>query len=614
MKDYLKLLKYVSNYKKFAMLNVIFNMLAALFGVFSITLVIPFIGFLFGKQALVTAAPPLAFNMQSLKENFYYFISNIITKNSLPGNEAAGKIKALIIICCGFLLALILKNLFRYLAMYYIAFMRNGVIRDIRNAMHERVLALPLQYYSNERKGDIMSRMSNDVMEIEWSILSGLEFLFREPFTIALTLAILIGLSGNLTLTVFIILPIAGLIIGLLGSSLRRSSVKAQTLMGQLFSSMEETLGGLRIIKAFTAEKFQQQKFETLNQSYTKVMVKVFNKRDAASPVSEVFGAAATVVVIYFGGRLVLQNDGFSAEDLIGYIAMFSQIITPAKAFSTAYNNMQKGIASVDRINRILTAEITIANPVSAIEKHSFDNSITYNNVMFKYADDAVLQNINITIEKGKTIALVGPSGSGKSTMADLLPRFYDVVNGAICIDGVDVRQMRLETLRKLIGVVTQESILFNDTVKNNIAFGMPDADDLAIEEAARIANAHEFIELLPDGYQTNIGDRGSKLSGGQRQRISIARAILKNPPILILDEATSALDTESERLVQDALIKLMEHRTTLVIAHRLSTIQHADEIIVLQRGQIVERGNHQQLLALEGVYKKLYDMQGFAV
>lgn len=614
MKDYLKLLKYVSNYKKFAMLNVIFNMLAALFGVFSITLVIPFIGFLFGKQALVTAAPPLAFNMQSLKENFYYFISNIITKNSLPGNEAAGKIKALIIICCGFLLALILKNLFRYLAMYYIAFMRNGVIRDIRNAMHERVLALPLQYYSNERKGDIMSRMSNDVMEIEWSILSGLEFLFREPFTIALTLAILIGLSGNLTLTVFIILPIAGLIIGLLGSSLRRSSVKAQTLMGQLFSSMEETLGGLRIIKAFTAEKFQQQKFETLNQSYTKVMVKVFNKRDAASPVSEVFGAAATVVVIYFGGRLVLQNDGFSAEDLIGYIAMFSQIITPAKAFSTAYNNMQKGIASVDRINRILTAEITIANPVSAIEKHSFDNCITYNNVMFKYADDAVLQNINITIEKGKTIALVGPSGSGKSTMADLLPRFYDVVNGAICIDGVDVRQMRLETLRKLIGVVTQESILFNDTVKNNIAFGMPDADDLAIEEAARIANAHEFIELLPDGYQTNIGDRGSKLSGGQRQRISIARAILKNPPILILDEATSALDTQSERLVQDALIKLMEHRTTLVIAHRLSTIQHADEIIVLQRGQIVERGNHQQLLALEGVYKKLYDMQGFAV
>jgi subfamily B ATP-binding cassette protein MsbA len=614
LKDYLKLLKYVSNYKKFAMLNVIFNMLAALFGVFSITLVIPFIGFLFGKQALVTAAPPLAFNMQSLKENFYYFISNIITKNSLPGNEAAGKIKALIIICCGFLLALILKNLFRYLAMYYIAFMRNGVIRDIRNAMHERVLALPLQYYSNERKGDIMSRMSNDVMEIEWSILSGLEFLFREPFTIALTLAILIGLSGNLTLTVFIILPIAGLIIGLLGSSLRRSSVKAQTLMGQLFSSMEETLGGLRIIKAFTAEKFQQQKFETLNQSYTKVMVKVFNKRDAASPVSEVFGAAATVVVIYFGGRLVLQNDGFSAEDLIGYIAMFSQIITPAKAFSTAYNNMQKGIASVDRINRILTAEITIANPVSAIEKHSFDNCITYNNVMFKYADDAVLQNINITIEKGKTIALVGPSGSGKSTMADLLPRFYDVVNGAICIDGVDVRQMRLETLRKLIGVVTQESILFNDTVKNNIAFGMPDADDLAIEEAARIANAHEFIELLPDGYQTNIGDRGSKLSGGQRQRISIARAILKNPPILILDEATSALDTQSERLVQDALIKLMEHRTTLVIAHRLSTIQHADEIIVLQRGQIVERGNHQQLLALEGVYKKLYDMQGFAV
>lgn len=602
------------SYKKFAILNVICNILAAIFGVFSITLVIPFIGFLFGKEALVTVAPPLAFNMQSLKENFYFFISKIIADNSLPGNEAAGKIKALIIICCGFLVALFLKNLFRYLAMYYIAFMRNGVIRDIRNAMHKRVLELPMQYYSNERKGDIMSRMSNDVMEIEWSILSGLEFLFREPFTIALTLAILIGLSGQLTLTVFIVLPVAGLIIGILGSSLRRSSGKAQGLMGQLFSNMEETLGGLRIIKAFTAEKFQQQKFEALNQSYTKVMIKVFNKRDAASPVSEVFGAIATVVILYFGGKLVLQNQGFSAEDLIGYIAMFSQIITPAKAFSTAYNNMQKGIASVDRINRILNTEITIANRSNAIEKKSFENEIAYKDVMFKYVDDYVLQQINLTVTKGKTIALVGPSGSGKSTLADLLPRFYDVSAGNIFIDGVDVRDITLDALRKLIGVVTQESILFNDTVKNNIAFGMPHASDLAVEEAARIANAHEFIELLPDGYETNIGDRGNKLSGGQRQRISIARAILKNPPILILDEATSALDTESERLVQDALIKLMQHRTTLVIAHRLSTIQHADEIIVLQRGQIVERGNHQQLIAMQGVYKKLYDMQGFAV
>jgi subfamily B ATP-binding cassette protein MsbA len=614
LKNYLNLLRYVKNYKPYAVLNIVFNILSALFGVFSITLVIPFIGFLFGKDALVTSAPALAFNLQNIKQNFYYFISEIVRDNTSTVDPNAGKIKALLLLCGAFLIALFLKNLFRYLAMYYIAFMRNGVIKDIRNEMYDKILALPLQYYSNERKGDIMSRISNDVMEIEWSILSALEFVFREPFTIVLTLAILIGLSPQLTLTVFIVLPIAGLLIGLLGSSLRRSSAKAQGLMGQLFSNIEETLGGLRIIKAFTAEPFQKSKFYALNETYTKTMVRVFNKRDASSPVSEVFGSIATVIVIYFGGKLVLESEnGFSAEDLIGYIAMFSQIIPPAKAFSTAYNNIQKGLASVERINKILDADVAIYDVKDAVEKPEFTREVVYQNISFSYADEPVLKNINLTIEKGKTVALVGPSGGGKSTLADLLPRFYDVHKGAVLIDGVDLKNIKTEALRKLIGVVTQESILFNDTIRNNIAFGMPGFTDLEVEQAARIANAHEFIELMPDGYQTNIGDRGSKLSGGQRQRISIARAILKNPPILILDEATSALDTESEKLVQDALTKLMANRTTLVIAHRLSTIQHADEIVVLQRGEIVERGRHADLLKIEGVYKKLYDMQGFA-
>ena len=614
MKNYLNLLGYVKNYKPYAVLNIVFNILSALFGVFSITLVIPFIGFLFGKDALVTSAPALAFNLQNLKQNFYFFISEIVRDNTSSVEPNAGKIKALLLLCGAFLIALFLKNLFRYLALYYIAFMRNGVIKDIRNDMYNKILALPLQYYSNERKGDIMSRISNDVMEIEWSILSALEFVFREPFTIVLTLAILIGLSPQLTLTVFIVLPIAGLLIGLLGSSLRRSSAKAQGLMGQLFSNIEETLGGLRIIKAFTAESFQKSKFYALNETYTKTMVRVFNKRDASSPVSEVFGSIATVIVIYFGGKLVLESEnGFGAEDLIGYIAMFSQIIPPAKAFSTAYNNIQKGLASVERINKILDADVAIYDVKDAVEKPEFIKEVVYQNIMFSYGGEPVLKNISLTVEKGKTVALVGPSGGGKSTLADLLPRFYDVQKGAVLIDGVDIKNIKIEALRKLIGVVTQESILFNDSIRNNIAFGMPDFTDAEVEQAARIANAHEFIKLMPDGYQTNIGDRGSKLSGGQRQRISIARAILKNPPILILDEATSALDTESEKLVQDALTKLMANRTTLVIAHRLSTIQHADEIIVLQRGEIAERGKHADLLKTEGVYKKLYDMQGFA-
>ncbi len=614
MKNYRKLLKYLKNYKRYAFLNILFNILSAIFGVFSITLVIPFIGFLFGKQELVTSAPPLSFNAADLKENFYFFLSRIIIDNTQIDNPNAGKIAALLILCGAFLVALFLKNLFRYLAMYYIAFMRNGVIRDIRNEMYDKILQLPLQYYNNERKGDIMSRISNDVMEIEWSILSALEFVFREPFIIILTLALLIALSPQLTLTVFIVLPIAGIIIGLLGKSLRRSSGKAQAMMGQLFSNIEETLGGLRIIKAFTAETFSRLKFNKLNNDYTRVMVRVFNKRDASSPLSEFFGAVATVVVIYFGGKLVLESgNGFGAEDLIGYIAMFSQIIPPAKAFATAYGNMQKGLASAERINKILDAEVTIVDAPKAIEDIEFKNEVVYNNISFAYRDESVLKDINLKISKGQTIALVGPSGSGKSTLADLLPRFYDVQQGEILIDGINLKKIKLESLRKLIGVVTQESILFNDTVRNNIAFGMPDATDLQVEQAARIANAHEFIELLPDGYETNIGDRGSKLSGGQRQRISIARAILKNPPILILDEATSALDTESERLVQDALIKLMANRTTLVIAHRLSTIQHADEIIVLQKGEIVERGTHSTLILHDGVYKKLYEMQGFA-
>ncbi len=509
-----------------------------------------------------------------------------------------------------------LKNLFRYLAMFFVSPIRNGVVRDLRNKMYNKILWLPLTYFSDERKGDLISRMTSDVQEIEWSIMQSLEVVFREPITMILFLSTMVIMSPQLSLFVFILLPIAGLLIGQIGKSLRRTSAKSQAKMGVLLATIEETLSGLRIIKAFTAEKFFNEKFSKLNDEYRKLMIRLYRKRDLSAPMSEFLGAVVLVIVMYFGGQLVLgAEQKLEPSVFIAFIAIFSQLIPPAKAFSEAYTNVQRGLSSVDRINKILDGEITITDKENALPVKSFSNSVEYKDVSFAYYKGEsgwALKNINLKIEKGKTIALVGQSGSGKTTLADLLPRFYDTAQGEILIDGKNIKDYKIKDLRGLMGIVSQESVLFNDTIFNNIAFGLNNIKEEDVIAAAKIANAHDFILQMPEGYQTNTGDRGSKMSGGQRQRISIARAILKNPPILILDEATSALDTESERLVQDAIIQLMKNRTTLVIAHRLSTIQHADEIIVMQKSEIIERGKHAELLAKNGVYKRLYDLQAF--
>lgn len=607
MKNYFRLLRYVKSYKGYALLNILFNMLSVIFSLGSLSMVIPFLNVLFSKS---TDFHPQAWSLSptALFANFNYYLSQYIIDH--------GKMEALILICILVIVLFFLKNFFRYLAMYFIAPIRNGVVRDLRNGMYEKILHLPLSYFSDERKGDLISRMTSDVQEIEWSIMQSLEVIFREPFTILLFLGTMITISPQLSVFVFVLLPIAGLIIGQIGKSLRRTSSKSQAKMGVLLSTIEETLSGMRIIKAFTSENFSREKFGKINDEYRKLMTRLYRKRDLSSPLSEFLGAIVMVVVIYFGGRLVL--DGASQLEpamFIAFIVIFSQLIPPAKSFTEAYSNVQRGLASVERINKILYADVTIRDKEHALQISDFNHSIEYRNVSFAYHKGGtgwVLSAINLKIEKGKTIALVGQSGSGKTTLADLLPRFYDLEDGEILIDGENIKDYRLKDLRGLMGIVTQESILFNDTVFNNIAFGMPNVKEDDVIAAAKIANAHDFIMQMPEAYQTNIGDRGGKMSGGQRQRISIARAVLKNPPILILDEATSALDTESERLVQDALTQLMKNRTTLVIAHRLSTIQHADEIIVMQKGEILERGKHSDLLLRSGVYKKLYDLQTF--
>ncbi len=588
-------------------MNVLFNALSVIFSLFSLTMVAPFLNVLFSQETKYHQMP-WNLSVKSLFNNFNYFLSKFIVDH--------GKMEAIELIAGLVVLLFFLKNLFRYLAMYFISPIRNGVIRDLRNKMYEKILYLPLTYFSEERKGDLMSRMTSDVQEIEWSIMMSLEVIFREPFTIFIFLATMLMMSPQLSLVVFILLPVAGLIIGQIGKSLRKTSHKSQAKMGLLLSNIEETLSGLCIIKAFTSEIFFKEKFQKLNEEYRKLMVRLYRKRDLSSPLSEFLGAVVMVTVMYFGGKLVLGESASLEPSLfIAFVVIFSQLIPPAKSFTEAYSNVQKGLASAERINKILDAEITIRDVEHPIHISDFNHSIEYRNVSFAYLREGtgwVLRDINLKIEKGKTIALVGQSGSGKTTLADLLPRFYDLEHGEIMIDGENIKDYRLHDLRKLMGIVTQESILFNDTVFNNIAFGVENAKEEDVIAAAKIANAHDFITEMSQGYQTNIGDRGGKMSGGQRQRISIARAVLKNPPILILDEATSSLDTESERLVQDALINLMKNRTVLVIAHRLSTIQHADEIIVMQKGEIVERGSHAFLIEGSTVYKRLYDLQSF--
>ena len=605
MKNIMRIFKYIIPYWGFASLNIVFNIFSVIFSLVSLAMVVPFLGLLFGTQNLMLIKPDFELTVASISGFFNYYISTIIIDY--------GKVNALIFICLLVVILFFLKNLFRYLAMYFLAPIRNGVVKDIRNDLYQKILILPLSYYSEQKKGDIISRTSSDVQEVEWSIMSSLEMIFRDPLSIVIFLVTLMIMSPELTLFVLILLPVTALLIGRIGKSLKRSSEKVQKRMGVIISVIEETISGLRIIKAFNAIEYSDKKFKKINENYTKLMIKVYRKRDLANPLSEFLGALVLVIIMWFGGKLVLgQNANISPEVFIAYVVIFSQLIVPVKSFTTAFYNIQKGAASAKRIKEILDAEEIIIEKIDAVEIREFQKEIVYKNVCFTYEKEEVLSNINIAIEKGKTIALIGPSGGGKSTMVDLLPRFYDCTSGEIRIDGIPIKDFVIADLRGLMGVVTQESILFNDTVFNNIAFGLENIKEEQVVEAAKIANAHEFIKELEHGYYSYIGDRGCRLSGGQRQRLSIARAILKNPPILILDEATSALDTESERLVQDALDKLMKNRTSLIIAHRLSTIQHADEIIVLQKGEIVERGKHTVLIEKEWLYKKLYELQSF--
>jgi subfamily B ATP-binding cassette protein MsbA len=606
-------LKYVKGYWGYASLNILFNILFSVFSVVSIAMVIPFLDLLFNNdQTFYTEAAskiPTHFSLTTsyAKDYFYGMMSFYIV--------SFGKPYAVVFIAVTIIILTFLKNLSRYLAMFYLAPIRNGVVRDLRNKLLSKSLVLPLSYYSDERKGDIMSRMTTDVLEIEWSIMQTLESIFREPLLILFYVVMMVSISGYLTLYVLLFLPVAGLTVGIIGRSLKRSAIRSKDILGNLFNIMEETLGGLKIIKAFTGESYIQNKFETVNQKFYKESVKVYRKTDLASPISETVVVGILMLILYLGCNMVFTGNGLlTGAAFIGYFAAASQIVTPIKQITQAYNNIQKGIASEERINKILDAEITIQEKATTQILKQFNTAIEFKGTSFAYRkgdSGYVLKNINLNIPKGKTIALVGQSGSGKTTLADMIPRFYDADDGALLIDGINVKDLKIKELRSLIGVVSQESILFNDTVFNNIAFGINAKKDDVIN-AAKIANAHDFIMSLPEGYDTNIGDRGGKLSGGQRQRLSIARAVLKNPPILILDEATSALDTESERLVQEALNNLMKNRTSIVIAHRLSTIAGADEIIVLNQGEIAERGNHQTLLSHNGIYKRLCDMQSF--
>ena len=612
MRDIVRVLGYIRAYASSAGLNILFNVLSIVFNVFSLGMIFPFLGLLFGQQDLVTVKPELGLSVDSILDNFFYQLSSVIAPTGVITPD--GQISGLVFICVLVIVLFFLKNLFRYLALYFMATIRYGVVRDIRNEVYTKLLVLPLSYFSEKRKGDIISRMTTDIAEIEVSIMNSLEVVFKEPLTISAYLAALVFMSPDLTLFVFIMLPLSAYLIGMIGKSLKKISAKGQERVGRITSVIEETLTGIRIIKAFTAEKKTKQKFDVENNNTMRLFVQMIRKRDLSSPISEFLGVSIMVMIIWFGGQLVLDVENpMEAKLFITYLFFFSQIISPSKSFATAYYNVKKGAASLDRVDVILSADEKIVEKPSAKSIDSFEREIEFRNLSFSYDETPTLKGVNLTLAKGKTVALIGKSGGGKTTMANMLPRFYDASDGDLLIDGTSVKDLKLSDLRKLMGIVTQDSILFNDTIIGNIAFGVENPNEDDVIAAAKIANAHDFIMELEDGYHTNIGDGGNKVSGGQRQRLSIARAILKNPPILILDEATSSLDSESEKIVQEAIFNLMKDRTTLVIAHRLSTIKMADEIVVVEGGEIVERGTHDSLLAENGAYKKLHDLQAFA-
>ncbi|WP_298503140.1 ABC transporter ATP-binding protein [uncultured Maribacter sp.] len=604
MEYFKKILRFAKPYRSYAILNIISNIFYALFATLAMVSLFPMLSVIF-KQTEAIHTKPHWKGLFNAKEYLFDYLSYFVTQKAGQGENDALIFMVALVISMFFL-----KNLFNYLAMYFITFLRNGVLKDIRNELYKKTVELPLSFYSEKRKGDTIARITTDVLEIQHSFLSILELIIREPLTILFTIIAMVSISVKLTIFVFIFLPISGFLISLLGKSLKRKSDKVQQEQGAFLSILEETLGGLRVIKAFNAEEKFSSIFQRSTKRFFNFSNTLLNRQNLASPTSEFFGIAAIGVILWFGGQMVLVEKTLKPELFIAYMGLAYNILTPAKAISKASYGVKKGNAAAERVLEILETENPISEITNAINKQDFTTGIKLENISFKYEEEYVLKDFNLTVNKGETVALVGQSGSGKSTIANLVTRFYDVNQGAITIDNENIKNLTKKSLRGLLGLVTQDSILFNDTVKNNIGLGKENASEEEIIAAAKIANAHDFISELPNGYDTNIGDSGNKLSGGQKQRLSIARAVLKNPPIMILDEATSALDTESERLVQDALDKMMQNRTSIVIAHRLSTIQKANTIVVLQKGEIVEQGTHQELLAANGVYKKLVDMQ----
>ncbi|SFE93482.1 ABC transporter ATP-binding protein [Thermoflexibacter ruber] len=605
MNSYLRIISYSKPYSSYVPTYLILTLLAVIFGSLNFVLLTPVLDVLFQSiPAENLQKPEFAWSINYPKQFFYYYLSNIV--------KQYGSMKALQLVCAVIVVSVLLSNVFRYASFVVINKAMYKILSKIREEIFNKMLSLDLAYLSNEAKGDLLSRITNDVEQVEHGAVMQLKGIIKEPLTILVNFSILLYISFKLTIFVILVLPVAILLIARLAKSLRKHGIDSQQLLGKILSTVEETLSGLKIIKAFNASDFIRQKFHQQNQSFTKTIIYILNKGDLASPISETVGVVTVCIILLYGGSLVLSDSpDLTASQFFAYIAIFLQILNPAKAFSSAVSALQRGLAAADRIWAVLDIRPKIKNAENPISIKAFKESIIFKNVFFSYnSERTILKNINLEIKKGKMVALVGNSGGGKSTLADLIPRFYDVSEGEILLDGTNIQQYDLEELRKLMGIVTQESILFNDTIFNNIAFGVPNATEEAVIQAAKIANAHDFIIETENGYQTNIGDRGMKLSGGQRQRLSIARAVLKNPPILILDEATSALDSQSERLVQDALNHLMENRTSIVIAHRLSTIQQADEIIVLQEGEIIERGTHEDLLANEGFYKRLIALQ----
>ena len=601
-----KILQFAIPYKRFAILNIICNVFYAIFSTLSFIALIPVIQVLFDKTKRVSKKPVWD-GIKNIKDYVSDYFNYEVTQRV---NE--DEVAALVFICGIVVLLFFLKNLFGYLSSFFLTFLRNGVLRDLRDAMYKKILALPVSYFSEKRKGDTISRITADVNEVQTSFLSILELIVREPLTILFTIIAMLLMSAKLTLFVFIFLPVAGFIISLIGKKLKKQSNLAQEENGHFLSIVEETLSSLKIVKGFNAEDKFYKRFQESTNRLNHILNKLVNRQNLASPTSEFLGIFVIVIILWVGGNMVLVEGSLDAATFIAFLGLAYNILTPAKQISKATYSVKKGDAAAERILTVLETPSTITDAPNAIDKKGFDSEINVENIDFRYDEEKVLRNFSITVPKGETVALVGQSGSGKSTIANLITRFYDVNEGSIKIDGTDIRQIKKASLRNLMGLVTQDSILFNDTVRNNISLGKDNATDDEIIDALKIANAWEFVKDLPEGLDTNIGDSGNKLSGGQKQRLSIARAVLKNPPVMILDEATSALDTESEKLVQKALENMMKNRTSIVIAHRLSTIQNADKIIVMQRGEIVEQGKHQELISANGTYKKLVEMQSF--